>query len=275
MSNFVQRLLTGAVFISFVLAGIAWNEYSYLLVFAVCVFLGMFEFKKLLTTKSVRIQAGWAFLIGFYMFFVHYYYLKGIISLGWFVLLIPMFLAVFVTELYRKSESPLTNIAYTLLTPLYIALPFASLHYIALYLIEYDPRPLLAFFVLIWCNDTFAYLAGRAFGKRRLFERVSPKKSWEGAIGGFLATLLAAYILSRIFPDILVWNFIIWLIIGAIISVAGVFGDLVESMIKRSVNKKDSGALLPGHGGVLDRFDGVLFAAPAVCCFLMILKLVF
>lgn len=126
---------------------------------------------------------------------------------------------------------------------------------------DYFSGLLIGLFVIIWSSDVFAYLVGSAIGKNRLFERVSPKKSWEGSIGGLSFALLAAYILSLIYPQISLVN---WLVLAIIIVIAGTFGDLVESMLKREAGVKDSGTILPGHGGVLDRFDATIFAVPFV-----------
>jgi phosphatidate cytidylyltransferase len=121
-------------------------------------------------------------------------------------------------------------------------------------------------------SDLGAYLIGVNFGKRRLFKRISPRKSWEGAIGGFVFTLIVAYFIHYFNGGL---DVIHWIVIGMIVSVMGTFGDLVESMLKRSVNVKDSGSLLPGHGGVLDRFDAVIFAAPLVCGYLILVRYLF
>jgi phosphatidate cytidylyltransferase len=175
-----------------------------------------------------------------------------------------------VIELYRKKERPFGNIAFAIFGVVYISLPFAFLNYLAVYNplgihLAYNPWLVMGFFILIWTNDTGAYLAGRAFGKNKLFERISPKKTWEGAIGGLLLTLVAAFLLNK-YSSLL--NITHWMIIATIIVVFGNLGDLTESLFKRSVNIKDSGSILPGHGGLLDRFDAVLIAAPMVFTYL-------
>ena len=269
MNNFLQRTFTGIVFVITIFGGIWLHEYAYLAVFTVVTFLGIHEINGLVKAGNVHPQSGWTFAMGGYIYFISYFIIAGSISAYWLFLLLPMIVGVFITELYRKSGSSITNIATTFFAPVYIALPFAFLHYLAFYNGNYDSRLLLGFFILIWCNDTGAYLIGSMFGKNRLFERISPKKSWEGAIGGFIITLLIAFVLSKIFPIFTQAN---WLFIGGISSIMGVFGDLTESLIKRSVNKKDSGSLLPGHGGILDRFDAIILAAPMVSGYLIILN---
>lgn len=148
-------------------------------------------------------------------------------------------------------------------------LPFGLLSEIASFRDAYNPGILLGYFVLIWTSDTFAYLIGRKIGKNRLFERISPKKSWEGSAGGAVAAIAMAMLLSRIYPDIEVW---IWMVMSSIIVITGTLGDLTESLLKRSLNVKDSGNILPGHGGLLDRFDAILLSAPFVWAFLSLLS---
>ena len=272
MKNFWQRLITGIIFLIVVLGSILWHQYAYFLVFGVIVLLAMIEMKNLIKEAKIRVQTGWAIVTGIFVYTITFLISLEIITSQWLLLLVPMIISIFITELYRKSETPLMNIAGTLIVPFYIALPFSSLHFLAFQSGSYEYGLLLGFYIIIWINDIAAYLIGVKFGKRRLFERISPKKSWEGAIAGFIAALLSAFILSYYFKNLSLTS---WLIVGGIISIMGVFGDLTESLIKRNVNKKDSGTLLPGHGGVLDRFDCVIFAAPMVFCYLMCLQHLF
>ncbi|MFM6954570.1 MAG: phosphatidate cytidylyltransferase, partial [Sphingobacteriaceae bacterium] len=173
------------------------------------------------------------------------------------LVLVPLVLAVFIAELYRKSTNPFQNIAITLLGVCYIAIPFSF--YLALGFIGdgFSFTLPLALLLLIWANDTGAYLFGVKLGKHRLFERHSPKKSWEGFMGGLLVACLVAWILGIY---ILAVSPIHWLVLAVLVGAVGTLGDLVESMLKRSLNIKDSGSFLPGHGGLLDRFDSLLFA---------------
>jgi phosphatidate cytidylyltransferase len=172
--------------------------------------------------------------------------------------------------LYKRSATPFQNIAYTYLGIIYLAIPFSLL----ILMINFGKGnfgvftfPVFYFF-MIWANDTFAYLVGSAIGKHRLFERISPKKSWEGAIGGLFFTFVLAFILSQFYSFLSVPQ---WLELAAIIVVFGNFGDLAESMFKRSIDCKDSGKFFPGHGGILDRFDSVLLSAPFVFIYLQII----
>jgi phosphatidate cytidylyltransferase len=171
----------------------------------------------------------------------------------------------FISELYNKHQNPLINLAFTLLAQLYCAGSFALANYIVLVKsadgeISFTPLFLLALFVFVWINDTGAYLIGSQFGKHRLFERISPKKSWEGFWGGMFFALASSLIFSRMVPEISWYN---WLGFATTVVCFGTWGDLVESLIKRTVGVKDSGKMLPGHGGMLDRFDSILLAIPA------------
>jgi len=181
-------------------------------------------------------------------------------------------LLTFIIELFRKNDTPFVNVAYTLLGVLYIVLPFAMLFHLGFYTNNsfsehYSYQIILGIFILLWTNDTGAYLSGRFFGKHKLFERISPKKTWEGAIGGGILALIVAYVISIYFTNLTLTD---WIITGALIVVFGDLGDLIESMLKRSFGIKDSGKLLPGHGGILDRFDALLLAVPFVYSYLQL-----
>lgn len=166
------------------------------------------------------------------------------------------------------------NIAYTLLGIFYVTIPFAMLYHLGFYKNhefgqEYSYQLILGFFFILWMNDTGAYLAGKYLGKHKLFERISPNKTWEGSLGGGIFSIGLAIIIAQYFTHI---NLTDWIIISLIIVIFGGIGDLVESMLKRSLNIKDSGKLLPGHGGILDRFDGLLISSPFVYCYLQLIS---
>jgi len=190
-------------------------------------------------------------------------------SFSVFLYSIPFITLVFWLELFRKKENPFSNIAFTFLGIIFAILPF--LFFFQLGFIEggYNFQYPLGFLILLWASDTGAYLAGNAFGKTKLFERHSPKKTWEGFFGGLIISGIASFILSRFYTGIEPWQ---WLVSSIIIVIFGTYGDLTESMLKRNYNIKDSGNILPGHGGLLDRFDGLLLAAPLVYLFLELTK---
>lgn len=179
------------------------------------------------------------------------------------VLLLPM---MFICELYRKSETPIANIGTTLMGIVYVALPMALLPFIPLLLspAEWQPWSVIFYIFIIWANDVFAYLFGITLGKHRLFERISPKKSWEGFFGGLLGAMAMGYAAAEILDG----NVVVWVGAALVAAISGLLGDLVESMFKRSVDLKDSGNIIPGHGGWLDRFDALILSLPFVFIYL-------
>lgn len=269
LSNLITRTLTGVIFVAAIIGSILLSHKLFSVLFLCVSVLALYEFYTLLQkSNAAKAQLTSGIIAGSMVYIIIALISWQLIGYKFLcaALLIPPL--IFIIELYRKSESPIQNIALTLLGILYISLPFALLNiFLNPQLIpgEYHPGILIGFFVIIWCNDSFAYLTGITFGRHRLFERISPKKSWEGSIGGFFFGLLAAYFLSLYFQEFDLTN---WLIIAAIIMIFGTFGDLAESMIKRSLKIKDSGNILPGHGGLLDRFDAVIMAAPPVLIYI-------
>lgn len=186
--------------------------------------------------------------------------------------LLALPLLLMIAELFRNAQQPVLNVAGAIFAIVYISVPFALLNYMTAYQsADHASTPwlLLAFFVVLWVNDTFAYLTGKLMGKHHIFKRISPKKTWEGTIGGVLFSLAAGYAFAQFSSVLRPWE---WLTLAGLIASSGIFGDFAESMFKRSFNIKDSGNLLPGHGGLLDRFDSLLFAAPATIIFLFIIK---
>jgi len=180
-----------------------------------------------------------------------------------------------VRELYNDEGNPIVNLGAIMLSQLYVALPLSLINLLAFsdcYLydcsIKYYVFP-LAMYVFLWLNDTGAYLCGSLLGKHKLFPRISPKKSWEGSIGGAIVAMASAVAVAHFFPVLNVWQ---WVGMALVVVVAGTYGDLTESMIKRSLDVKDSGRMLPGHGGILDRLDSMLFAIPASVIYLYVLS---
>jgi phosphatidate cytidylyltransferase len=166
---------------------------------------------------------------------------------------------VFIPVLIRKKGNPIVDVSITIMGWLYVVLPFSI--FIMLYKLPNSSAEWLiisGMFLIIWSNDTFAYLSGRFFGKHKLFERISPKKTWEGSIGGFVFAVIAGLVYAFFTNQ----SFIFWGVGACIIAIGGVIGDLIESKIKRITGVKDSGNIMPGHGGILDRFDAIMFAAP-------------
>ena len=186
------------------------------------------------------------------------------------ILLILALCGTFVSELFKYAEKPFNNIAYTIIGVIYVMVPFLFFHGLAYSGDTFNFHLPLGFLIMLWANDTGAYLSGYFFGRTKLFERHSPKKTWEGFIGGVLIASVAGFILSRFYIE-LSWRH--WVSVAIFIGCFGTLGDLVESMFKRSINIKDSGGILPGHGGLLDRFDGLLLSAPIVFAYLYLISI--
>lgn len=264
MKNLLSRTITGIIFLAILIAGMLNGPIPFAIVFFIVEILLLIEF-YLIAKKQSKPQILLGSITGGYIFissFLWYYLKTGGIYLS--LLIVPFLIFIFVIELYRKTKQPLLNIAVTLLGLIYVSVPLALLNHIAYLFEDYQGKIILGIFILMWIYDTGAYVFGMLLGKNRLFPRISPKKSWEGFFGGMLSTIVAAYFLSKylnIFD-------LTWYAIAVIIVVFGTFGDLTESMFKRSLNIKDSGKILPGHGGILDRFDGILLAIPIIFTFL-------
>ncbi|MBI9054174.1 MAG: phosphatidate cytidylyltransferase [Bacteroidales bacterium] len=259
MSNLVQRTITGIVFLALVVGAIFYNKISFFILFELIVIGAMYEFYTLVEKKKYKPLKIYGIIIGAIVFAANYFFVTGLVNSNIFLAIIPVIISVFIIELYRKSEQVFVNVGFTFLGVIYIAVPFSFANYIVFSDNVYNAHLLLGFLFLMWSYDTLAYVFGVSFGKHRLFERISPKKSWEGFIGGTVSSLGMAYVISLIFPEL---SFLSWAFVSVIVSVFGTYGDLVESVFKRNIDEKDSGSILPGHGGILDRFDAVLFTLP-------------
>ncbi len=266
MNNFSKRALTGTAFVIALLSAILIHPYLYITLFALVTLMGLHEFYSLAKKDNSQPAKIWSITAGLYLFISCALYSSGTAGPEICWLNIPVIFSLFIIELYRKKERPFTNVAYSVLGILYVAVPFALINFIVFSARGvYSPHILLGIFFILWASDTGAYLSGMTFGKHKLFERISPKKTWEGSIGGTIICILTAYIISDYFTELKSGS---WMVVAVITAIAGTLGDLAESLFKRSINVKDSGTILPGHGGVLDRFDGLLVAAPFIFAYL-------
>lgn len=269
MSNILQRTITGIIFISLLLFSILYNQYSFGLLFSFITALAVAEFDKLIKTKfEVQVSTTVSVVCALILFASIYFITIGWLSYKFLTIYLLSVGIVLISELYRKKENPILNWAMFTLGQLYIALPFSFLTVVAFADGKgiYHSILILAFFVTVWVYDTGAYLVGMAIGKHKLFERISPKKSWEGFFGGVFFALGCGYVFSM-FSDVL--SLVQWLGFSLIIVTFATFGDLSESLLKRTLGVKDSGNILPGHGGILDRFDSILFASVAISVYLL------
>lgn len=263
------RAITGFFFVSVMLASVLLGAYPFTIFFLMISLLSVSEFYNLVKGDEVKPNkiAGLMLTVSIYIPMSLYYLEETSISV--FLVCVPFGVLVIVAELYRNLKNPFHNISYTLLGVLFAVLPFCFFYSLAFTRDEYSSHIPLAFLLMLWSSDTGAYLFGISLGKNRLFERHSPKKSWEGFAGGLVCSMLAAYIISFYFIEL---DLVHWIVISIIIVCAGTLGDLSESMLKRSLSIKDSGSFLPGHGGLLDRFDGLLLAAPLVFVYLTFIQ---
>ena len=284
MKNLLLRTVTGVLFVAAIVGSFLRPE-TMVLLFALVTALTIWEFGGLVNQREgVTVNRFITSVAGVYLFLAMTYFCSDVYGgMAKSVVFIPYLITLvylLVAELYLKQPDPIADWAYTMLSQMYIALPFSLLNALAFNatptgMVVYNPLLPLAVFVFLWMNDTGAYCVGSLIGRHKLFPRVSPGKSWEGSIGGGLvvmgvAGLVATYVDNGAQPMLTVWQ---WLGLGLTVVVCGTWGDLVESLFKRTLGIKDSGNILPGHGGMLDRFDSSLLAIPAAVVYLYTLSL--
>lgn len=278
MSSFVRRVLTAIVFVIVMVGGVYLHPYTFVGLFGLITALSVWEYLNLaLAETKGRRDINRKFLgliLGVVPFILIALHQLGFVQHEQYVwyatfLMLPLVFLAFVYELYTASEKPFANIGILLLGMVYIGIPFALLLLIGFLNHQFSPNIVFGLLAMTWMNDTGAYLVGSQIGKTKLFPRISPGKTWEGSTGGVVVTFIVAYLLSLLFTDLRLMD---WLILAAIVSLFGSIGDLVESMLKRSLKIKDSGNLLPGHGGILDRFDAFIFLLPFAAAYLLLIN---
>ena len=276
-SNLIQRTITGIVFVAVLVGCILWSPISFSLLFTLIAALSVHEFGHLMNVyNGVSMNKTITALGGAYLFMALGSFCIGATDARIFLPYLFLLIYLMITELYLKRTNPLGNWAYSMLSQLYIALPFALLNILAYHnspessSVIYNPILPLSIFVFIWLSDTGAYCVGSLIGKHRLFERISPKKSWEGSIGGAVFSIASSLIFAHCYPFFSIGQ---WAGLATVVVVFGTWGDLTESLMKRQLGIKDSGNILPGHGGMLDRFDSALIAIPAAVIYLYVLTL--
>jgi len=263
----------------FVLGGFWLHPVSFFITGLVILAGSQFEYYQLVSRNGIKPQKITGIITGALLYIISTLIAAGLVSPGYLLVAIPLFLIIMIKELYRRNEKPFDSLAHTFFPLIYTVLPFCLFPFsafsqegipplLAANSISFSPGIVIGFFLLLWTYDTGAYLTGISFGRHRLMERVSPKKSWEGFIGGLIITAAIAWLLSGWLGMI---SRAMWIAISVIVSVGGTYGDLAESLLKRSLGVKDSGKILPGHGGFLDRFDSTLFSFPLVYLFILLL----
>jgi len=281
MKNFIIRTITGVIFVAAIVASFLRPE-AMVLLFSIVTGLTIWEFTGLVNEReNVTINRFICTVAGVYFFFAMTYFCsdlyggvaKSVVFIPYLITIIYLLIA----ELYLKQDDPIQDWAYTMLSQMYIALPFSMLNVLAFTsdssgVVVFNTLLPLSVFVFLWMNDTGAYCVGSLIGRHKLFPRISPGKSWEGSIGGAVVVLAVAAAISIYIDDVML-TLPQWLGLGLVVVVFGTWGDLVESLFKRTLGIKDSGNILPGHGGMLDRFDSSLLAIPAAVVYLYTLSL--
>lgn len=270
LPNLAQRIITGVLGAFAIIFGVVFSEWTYFAVFFFICVMSLLEFYDLSGLDGLAPQKTFGTICGMVIFCLSFFVERGDINYKLYFLIFPLVSLVYMIKLYKRFErKPFTNIAFTFLGIFYVAIPFSLLNIAAFHNGVYNYEIIWGCLFILWATDTGAYFAGTYFGKRKLFERISPKKSWEGAMGGALLALIFAFGIAYFFKSLLMWQ---WFVVAAIIIVGGIYGDLVESLLKRSIEIKDSGDSLPGHGGFLDRFDGLLISAPSIAAFIELVQ---
>ena len=294
--SFLQRAVTGLLLVALMIWAILYGPYTFLIFFAALVFGILWEYYTLINvSKEVHIYRRFHCLGGMLIFVCTFFETSRLTSNSVFLFYLAYMMVMFISRLYTRQENPLRELAHIIMGQVYIACPMALLSSIAFHTLafpmdetlkDYCPIFVLSLFFFIWINDTGAYLTGMTCSSlmktHKLFPRVSPKKTWEGVWGGLIFAMLLGWGLSYDF----IWNFlginvkdgmplsrIEWIGMGLVVSIFSTFGDLIESFVKRAVGVKDSGNILPGHGGLWDRFDSLIMAVPALLIYLALITL--
>ena len=266
MKNLIIRALTGIIFVVVLISAIYIHPIFFLILFCIITGLTLWEFGGLVKHyENANLQRTVNVLGGVYLFIATFVYANGLTDGKIFLPYLLFIMLTMIAELYYKAPNPINNWAFTLFAQVYCAGSFSILNFIGAEpgtpgVMSYTPLFIMAIFIFVWLDDTGAYLVGSLIGKHKLFERISPKKSWEGFFGGLILSLASSQAFAWFAPEI---NRMNWLGLAATVVLFGTWGDLIESLLKRTLGVKDSGNVLPGHGGMLDRFDSVMLAVPA------------
>jgi phosphatidate cytidylyltransferase len=277
MKGLTRRAITAVLFVVVMLTGLFIGKLSFILLFAVITILCLWEFLGMVLHHDTR--RDWIRIFIGVVFGLSPFVLASVMHMALgsndrfviitSVLFFPLIFSAFIYELFTASEKPFQNVAFMVLGMVYIGAPFSLLNFIAFNGDSFNVWPIFGLLLLTWMNDTGAYLIGSKFGKTPLLPRISPKKTWEGTLGGVAVTFGVGYLFCAVTGEL---RFVDWMVLSGIVAVFGSIGDLIESMLKRSLAVKDSGTLLPGHGGMLDRFDAFIFSLPFAAAYLLYIR---
>ena len=277
MKNFIQRAITGLIFVAVLIGCIIGGPLSFGVLFCIISAMATAEFCNLMNRQeNVKVNRSICVLGSISLFLCFFYYGMNPAQTGIFIPYLIIIIYLMISEVYLKKKHPLNSWAYAMLSQLYVGLPFALLNVLAFQTDGWESASTyqfilpLSIFAFNWVNDTGAYCTGMLLGKHPLFKRISPKKSWEGSIGGATLCIAASFALAHFFP---IMSTAEWVGMGLTVVVFGTWGDLTESLMKRHLGIKDSGNILPGHGGMLDRFDSAIMAIPAAVVYLYFISL--
>lgn len=268
MRKLLRRAISGFIFVSVLIFAILFSKNTFISLFFILMLFCLYEF-----TKMIKLKSAFPYTIGTLLFIfgnilnVENSTLKLYVELIGVILFLTIFIT-FASILFAKKEDDVViHLGKIFLSIIYIVVPFTLMVQIPFLNTNYNyiNTTILGVFILIWTNDTFAFLVGKNIGKHKLLERISPNKTIEGFVGGMFFTFVMSFILANYFTSL---SLVQWVVIAAIVSIFGVLGDLIESMFKRQAKVKDSSNFIPGHGGFLDRFDSVIFAAPFIFIYL-------
>jgi phosphatidate cytidylyltransferase len=269
LKEFIIRSLSGALFVLIMLSSIWLSEYSLFILLQIIGILAIREYFKLSFRLGFHPLIIPGIISGIYILSISFFVASGYFIQKFLILLILPFIILPVIHLFYQPDRIGHSFSSTFSGLIYVYLPLSIIPFISFYRVDYNFQILMGFLAILWTYDSFAYLSGVMFGRHKIYPKVSPKKSWEGLAGGLLFALVISWCISRLSPILSPEN---WIIITVIIIIAGTLGDFFESALKREAGVKDSGNLMPGHGGILDRFDSILFSVPFVYLYLTLIR---
>lgn len=269
LSNTLTRTLSGSVYILIIIGALLWHPAILGVVSLLINIVALREMDRIGNKMGLNGSPSWIIVNSVFLAFALIIIDLGLLSNTWLVLMLILPVWYFVAELYGRRENPVLHVAFINFSTFFVSLPLVLLNLIQQHSRQQEVPFALAMFIMIWTNDTFAYLSGMAVGKHKMFERISPKKTWEGFAGGLIMVFVAAFIFHYFFPS---FGLVQWFLFGLLTALSAVMGDFLESLLKRTAGVKDSGNIMPGHGGLLDRIDSLLLAGPVIFLYIVLIQ---